>query len=1146
MVQKSRYIKTKSDYTLRSKHKLLGKGTVYEHDYMTISPMEDLFAKDEYVLKDSNFKFSTRTGINLQKKHKRGNWIPNGVCEGDMEVVWTTECMGSGVTSDEGKIVLKPDYNSIKQFAYYGGAVQLVKASINDVILHFPGEIYLTNDSLTLTELYKEQGETFVKDVPVSGLKYAKNDYNINIDITNVNSNEIYNPMRFFCLHAYDYVVESADGSIEPVTSWTVTSYSGDTCDDNFVVADVEINGIHFKVYRDNNTQQRRIGYSGNYSGTSIHPNQDVIEAYFASIDDFEKVLLNRDTNPIYTAKFITPRETDTGFTYMLKYYTWPVTYGYSPELETIAFDIYYKSLIQLAEFHDEWDSDNIWRSMTHEAIKNLDWTFIRHTEDGLEDLSVIDNSKIIPVLKIWGRNFDDIKRFIDNIKACNTVSYNGKNNIPDYFLTDMLEMGGWETKVLHLGAYYDERTPSLYPALSRGYNSSDADIEFFRRLKLNSKYILRSKGTRESIQQVLGLFGITSDEYKITEYVAVAQPNGNYATGFSISTSDEGPSVTYPLASEVEAINKTRTGFYGRHGNDGFAGIPINVVSVSNDSSSGVTSYVVPWYRNGYDYDGGLYFQMNGGWFASDDKEINLAISPDIDKIYSDDNITIYDETESYLHFTDDIDGLKDLSTEDKKTNDVCYVTDIALVSDDYNFKDDTERTSYTNNEFSHYFILENQELSFVIGYSSENESYGWRNILLSEIEENSSSAGTKVLYLESIESNTAGNNPHIGHGRYDGGAEYLRRMGQIFHYGLENGEFGAYDEATCQEIANYGFNIESGIEDDKKCWYYGDVEGLMCVEKTADGDTNFEECDGPAYETQAYAYNPEGGESSDEPAANSVINVKNVEMEFYCPDTLNDSFKADYKRFIENVVLFYLKQIIPSTTILKYTILCSGDDGGFLSVSPSQLFFPSGDNTPKTFTVTAKQQGWTLNGKPSWLNIEPTSGPEGKTTVTVTPVGSAGDKERVAELTVNGTKSGQKKLLIAQAGAQPSPTYKVEIKRVDGKPVNACPPYDAKAILYTYSSSAQNESTLVSEENVTADCTWVWKRNTPSPACKNQETRTTGTLIGSGENAIFRFELIPDAPSSMACPSDEWCVTYNKNGISAHECFYIKIQRC
>ena len=162
MAQKDRYIKVKSDYILKKKHKQLGSGTIYERDYMTISPMESLFAKDEYVLQDSNFKFSTRTGISLQKKHKRGNWIPNGVCSGEMETVWTVECMGSGATSDEGKIVLKPDYNSIKQFAYYGGAIQLVKASVNDIILNFPGEIYLTNEPLTLTKRFKEGDDVFV------------------------------------------------------------------------------------------------------------------------------------------------------------------------------------------------------------------------------------------------------------------------------------------------------------------------------------------------------------------------------------------------------------------------------------------------------------------------------------------------------------------------------------------------------------------------------------------------------------------------------------------------------------------------------------------------------------------------------------------------------------------------------------------------------------------------------------------------------------------------------------------------------------------------------------------------------------------------------------------------------------------------
>ena len=923
MAQKSRYIKVKSDYTLQKKHKQLSGGTIYERDYMTISPMESLFAKDEYVLQDSNFKFSTRTGISLQKKHKRGNWIPNGVCSGEMETVWTMECMGSGMTSDEGKIVLKPDYNSIKQFAYYGGAIQLVKASVNDIILNFPGEIYLTDENLTLTKRFKDGDDIFVNYEPVGGLLYAKNDFGINIDYINVNAEEVYNPMRYFCLHAYDYVVESPDGNIEPVTSWTVTNAEeGDDCDDNMVIATVIINDITLTVYRDNNTGDKRIGHNST-PGISIHPRHEIIEEYFANIDDFEKVLLSRDTNPIYTAKFITPRETNTGFTYILKYYTWPVLYGYSPELESAAFDIYYKDLIQLAEFHDEWDSDNIWRSMTHEAIKNLDWTFIRDSGEGFEDMSIIDNSKIVPVLKIWGRNFDDIKRFIDNIKSCNTVTYNGKNNIPDYFLTDTLEMGGWETKVLHLSADNEDRSPIIYAGMSRGYNSPETDIEFFRRLKLNSKYIFRSKGTRESLYQLLGLFGIDRNEFDVTEHVAVANGRGNYPSGFSTTISNEGPKTTYPLASEVEAINKSRTGFYGRHGDDGFAGIPINVVSVSN--GDGTTSYVVPWYRNGYNYDGGLYFQMNGGWSKRKDKDINLAIASGITKLLTDEELTIYDETETYLHFTDDIEGLKDLSTEDKHTGDVCYVTDLTLLTKEYAFKDTTEKASFENNEFSHYFYLEDEDLSFAIGYSTGSGGYGWRNVLNSEIENASTKAGKHVLYLESIESDTTANNPHIGRGSYDNGQEYLRRMGQIFHYGLENGEFGAYGEAECDEIAQYGFDIDSGITDNKKCWYYGDltsVDGLMCVETTNSGDTEFEEIEVPECERVSYGENPEGGEITDEAAANSVINIKNVEMTFYYPYYMPVELRPDYKRFIENIVMFYLKQIIPSTTIFSYSV--------------------------------------------------------------------------------------------------------------------------------------------------------------------------------------------------------------------------------
>ena len=47
----------------------------------------------------------------------------------------------------ETKIELNPNYESLKDFAYYGSAVELVRASLTDIIFRFPAELYFTNDS---------------------------------------------------------------------------------------------------------------------------------------------------------------------------------------------------------------------------------------------------------------------------------------------------------------------------------------------------------------------------------------------------------------------------------------------------------------------------------------------------------------------------------------------------------------------------------------------------------------------------------------------------------------------------------------------------------------------------------------------------------------------------------------------------------------------------------------------------------------------------------------------------------------------------------------------------------------------------------------------------------------------------------------
>jgi hypothetical protein len=71
---------------------------------------------------------------------------------------------------------------------------------------------------------------------------------------------------------------------------------------------------------------------------------------------------------------------------------------------------------------------------------------------------------------------------------------------------------------------------------------------------------------------------------------------------------------------------------------------------------------------------------------------------------------------------------------------------------------------------------------------------------------------------------------------------------------------------------------------------------------------------------------YDPETGDESNkntEASSNSVINVKNVEVDFSLPSDLSDfgdEVKKEYRKYIENVVVPYLTQLIPSTCILKW----------------------------------------------------------------------------------------------------------------------------------------------------------------------------------------------------------------------------------
>ena len=923
--------KTKADYTiLRKRHQNASNGDIFENDYMTISPMDTIFSEDQDIISsDSNFKFSYRINNNLQKKHAKSGWIKTP--EGSEE--WTIDdAISGGSVSDESKIRIKPNYNSLKDFAYYGSAVELVRGSLNDIIQNFPAELYFSEKTLK-SELEKVNDNVKVPDT----WKLISNDFGINAHVDNVNASNVYNPLRYLSLSIDSYNLIKGD-IITPLTGITITT-SNATCDDNLTgktIATAVTSGITIYTYLMGG--KTYLYYTDSFNeGLRIRPNDDVVEEYFATIDEFEYVLLNRDSKPLYMSNFDTPYETDKGNFYKKETYIWPSKYNWNPDIESIGYENYVERLISLAEFHDEYDSNNIWRSMTHEAIKNLDWTFVRENGDDIEDLSKIDSSKIEIFLQLYGRQFDGLKRYIDTIKYSNQVSYNEKNNLPDYCLTDSVGNSGWDVKPLIATGKSEFYSDILYNNMSKGYSEVEANNNFMRNLKLNSRYILSNKGTREGIAALLGLLGIYRDEYEINEHVAIAKGNDtqegycHFVSGLT--------NMIYPNAEDIEFVNMKKDSLLDDYAGDVYEGIGVKEVTANTEGQYYGKTYVVPWYVNGKKYDNGMYFQCDGGWGKIKSNFYPLNINVDCTPItaFSPTQIGIYEETQNYLKFASDLNEMLDFTNSVIKKGMIVYVTDI----------ENAANYGFTGNDLSHYFVLENKDKS--------TTANGWHAVTQTELDNASTEYAERIIYLESILESTEGNNSHTGEGNYDDGKSYVNKLNSIFGGAIENNDLTRFTQADIEKaISKYTFNIETEYKDNKKCWYfgngYGDEDGKWLKPE--------DESEGPDREGMKYrddVVNPEEGPKSDEPAANSIVNLKNIDIIFYYPFDEEGKtilpLKTDFEKYLLNVVMPYLEQVIPSTTIMAYDIM--DKSGGTPSPTVANVTSMDSISTPEGYSI-------------------------------------------------------------------------------------------------------------------------------------------------------------------------------------------------
>ena len=767
-----RYSKNNSTYTLRKRSQDINNGLITERDWSTVTGGYFRYSKGKRVIySDGNFIF---TASNVQLPSKR-----NRPTDESVELTYDNVKDSKNIVND---VSLNTENNDIRSCAYYGSCVELIESSISNIIATFPACIYTTDDVLQYPV-----GDDFV-DISEDGkvLHKLSNPFAINLLDEKELFSEYENSMRYIRETFDDYLIND-----EPINTYSVDLFLDNCYEKNqwyYNDSDKKPERYITKIVINNSNiiYGYQVGKDIVYMSANniiIKPKDEIIEEYFDNLTGFERQLLNRKSNPLYSNTFITPVEGNLSYKYVNRIYTWPTVCGYCPDIESIKYGSFIEKLLNMATTYDELWCDNLYGRMTHEAIKNFDWTYTRDYIDGEEQDNIDGGNMMQKILHLIGRIFDDIKCHADGIKYSNNVSYNGFNNMPVALLSDKAEMIGWDTKSiippdvvdnrgiisLNEDDFINKNNIKWYNATNvNSVNTATTDIEFMKRLLLSTKRIFSSKGTQESIEMAMALFGLGRDvDYTLTEQYYLAEAKED---------TDNHLEDLYQEINEMYYSN-----IYGNVNSEtvitAFSNVTLNKIFFKGKK------YIIPFYDKNEIYANEIYFEGKGGWGNYDDG-----------KKYKNKHL----ETVSYLNVVADIKSLTQVSSMSVKKGDIYYVVNL----EDYPITYDSDGSNVT-----HFFYFNSDN------YDTENIDK-WKNISKDELDKRSTEEADRARYLYDIINTNLGNNPHIGYGRYDNGQDYLNKMSKPFDYKLNKITDGDDNNYIADHSKSNDFNFNTEIK--------------------------------------------------------------------------------------------------------------------------------------------------------------------------------------------------------------------------------------------------------------------------------------------------------------------------------------------
>lgn len=468
-----------------------------------------------------NFAITTNLNPKFDKSflsNKFSNFITLSTL--NLSVAQTQTLLANNTT-----VTLNLDNSNLDNYALFGSLTEFIRVSLEDIIINWPASLYLS----PLAQ--NSAGQT------INGLTFENYVYDPISEVSSFKINTTFITNNFSLNYLANSVIFSAITGNTITTGNTFTntlrnvSLSYNSYAILYKTIEYPIIGFTGSTYITNDYMYLQVQGNvfsgiGTTSNISYHikPIKLIEEQFFNNLPVFENYLLNRQIIPAYTSEFKYPIESDDGtILYVTDTLTWPVSDGYNIDFDTTAYSDYATALLNISTDNDLYESDLITRFLVADSITSFDTSPLSFGSSDQDNTG----QKVTKLLRIYGREFDEINNYISGIAFANTVTYDKKNNTPDVYLKELAKVMGWNliSSVAEndLLASYITTSQSSYSGHSVGYTSAEADIELWRRLILNTPWIWKSKGTRKAVEFFLKFIGAPIGLIKFNEYIYVA-----------------------------------------------------------------------------------------------------------------------------------------------------------------------------------------------------------------------------------------------------------------------------------------------------------------------------------------------------------------------------------------------------------------------------------------------------------------------------------------------------------------------------------------------------------------------------------------------------------------------------------------------